>query len=383
MIPPINSDYGAKIHSEMTQAGALVSNKLNNLIKSLKSERQNAEMEAQSPPVKEKTRSLMQQGRKAISDTWTEGKNDISSRIQNLGIGRMLHEQATKILDRLKENHKTTSKTVVDTPTFPQPVQNILDLAKKTEPAATPQELKEAGKAIKESFTRIDPEPLKAISKNLTADQLSHVIMGALDHEIDGHISGAGNVLRENTTGNQLLGEFALVHLSKEFNRSLDLQSLLSSIPKESLDEGAGLNENAVPEAIQFMDAYLATTQSLLSSTSNEMKLFKNIIKNTAASIDNKFGAEIGAGGTAGVNLLFLRVLNPIIVTPEAKGITLNENRTPDQMKNATLFTKVAQSMANNIKYSETGKESKMVVFNDLLAEKESQMNEVKNLLIS
>lgn len=379
----LNESMGLKTELDLSK-------KLDSLVKAVKSQLQSKEMET-NPSVQEKKPSLLQQGKKAIGDAWTEGKKEVSSRLQNLGLERMLQTHTSRILERLKENHRTTNQNantgavqspVVDTPSFPAPIQTLLDLAKKTEPSATPEELKEAGKAILKFTTSLDTESLKTISKNLNASQLSNVIMGALDQEIEGHVS-AGNVLRENTSGNQLLTEFALVHLSKEFNRSPDLQSLLGSIPKESLNEGAGFNETAVPEATKFMDTYLSATKSLLGSQTEEMALFKEIIKDTASSIDTKFGAEIGAGGTAGVNLLFLRVLNPIIITPEAKGITLDEKRTPDQTKNAILFVKVAQNMANNIKYSETSKESKMVVFNELLEAQETNMNEVKQLLVS
>lgn len=386
MIPPnINPDFSTKIYNQALKTGADVSNKINGLIKSLKSNLQKTEMDTPPSSSKEKTPSLLQQGRKAIGDAWTEGKKDISSKMQNLGIGRMLHEQSSKIIERLKANHNTAPKSgnvsnlaeVKVNLSSQSTTLNLLNLAKK-DPPASAEELKEAGKMLFKTSSRVDNDELKIISSNLKADQLSYVIVGALKGEIENHTS-AGNVLRANTTGNQLLSEFGRLHLGEEFSQSDSLQSLLSNIPNESLGDRFVTNEKAVPAAKTFLNEYFQTTQSLLESKTPAMSLFKNIIKETSNNIDSQFPEDKGAGATAGVNLLFLRVLNPIITTPEARGIKLEEKRGPDKMANALLFSKIAQNMANGVTFGD--KEEKMVVFNGLLNDNKAKMDEVKDRL--
>ena len=364
---------------------------LSNLKEAVKSHLQGKEMGNIPQSTSEKTPSKIAQGKKALNATWTDGKREISSRVQNLGIGKMLQTQSSNILERLKENHKTapkekptTTPTSSKSVTFATPLHTeikttpVNKLVSSAKNGATPEELKEAGKNLFKFSTNLDKEALATITQNLSSEQLSHVIVGALQAEITQHVS-TGNVLRGNTTGNQLLTQFALSHLSKEFNNSEKLQSLLSSIPKENLASGDGFTDDAIPQSRQFLNNYLDTTQNILSSQSDEMKLFKGIIKETAQNIDDKFGAEVGAGNTAGTNLLFLRVLNPIISTPEARGIT-TEKREVGQMKNAVLFTKIAQNMANNLSFG--AKEPKMTVFNELLEEQKTRMADIKSMLV-
>jgi|GEM_PF-3312322 len=254
----------------------------------------------------------------------------------------------------------------------------------QTDPNGFAEELYENDKLEKNNPVKISEEEfsklLGDLSKKLDVGQFGKVVSGAFRSEIKGS-EHSGNLMRltASSVEGKVFKQFRLAYLQSSLEKSDQWRILATDIYKSDplfITDENGIKQinnqhgqdSGVSDANKLVEQSLGVTSGMINNGSEEMNVFKDILKTLKQDVDQKFpGANDGkmdAGTSAVSSIIFLRFINPGLLNKNMELIAADkaDNKSPNIKAPTLTLTKIMQNMANGVNFGE--KESYMIGFN-------------------
>lgn len=262
--------------------------------------------------------------------------------------------------------------------------QAIADLA-KIDPDKAGRVLNKAIKQSTVKDTELMPIAKDIIGRIDSAKARAGVVAGALKQEVEDHTGGPATLLRGNSIGSKLLGQYNEKNVLPHFQNSQALQGALKKVPKEDvkdLNSETGQmeispdNQKAIQE--RTSEALQILRDIALDPQNEELKIFYAMCKDVQSTVEANYGKEHAS--IVPMDFLFLRGINRILPTPSNIGVGVIEFE-DKQQGNVTLMAKIMQSMVNKVQFGK--KEPYMEPFNPFLDSDKGPLEEIRQHMLA
>lgn len=198
---------------------------------------------------------------------------------------------------------------------------------------------------------------------------LPPLLWNIFDREVEG--TDIHTLLRGNSLGSKIMA-FCFKIYGTSYLKSL-LDPLISPLVNQESDISYEVDPAKLPDeaAVEVnRKNLLALTQTVFDAITNSARLFPPQLRSMCHCLlqvlDRRFANTTNTTNLSAVaTVIFLRFINPTIVSPKEMGI-VDKQPSPKVRRGLMLMSKILQNIANGIVFS---KEQHMMCFNDFLIE--------------